>query len=48
MIAGHAAVETIDGMLTALHKARAALVSEIRRDQDKTAARVDATLASRA
>jgi hypothetical protein len=29
MIAGHAAVETIDGMLTALHKARAALVSEI-------------------
>jgi hypothetical protein len=46
--AGGTAVETIDGMLAALHRARAALVAEIRQDQDETAARVDAILASRA
>lgn len=48
IIAGHVAVETIDGTLTALHQARAALVSEIRQDQGKAAAGVDAMLASRA
>jgi hypothetical protein len=46
--AGGTAVEVIDGMLGALHRARAVLVAEIRQDQDETAARVDAMLASRA
>ena len=45
---GHTAVETIDGMLTALHRAGAALVSEIHYDQYKTVAGVDAMVASRA
>ena len=46
--AGGTAVERIDGTLAALHRARAALVTEIRQDQDEAAARVDAMLASRA
>jgi hypothetical protein len=46
--AANTAVDTIDGMLAALHKARAALVAEVRAYDDATAARVDAMLASRA
>ena len=46
--AGGTAVERIDGTLAALHRARAALVTEIRQDQDEAAAREDAMLASRA
>jgi hypothetical protein len=38
----------IDGMLAALHKARADLVAQVRAYDDATAARVDAMLASRA
>jgi hypothetical protein len=45
--AGGTALETIDAMLAGLHKARSALVTEIRADQDATAARVDAMLAER-
>jgi hypothetical protein len=45
--AGGTALDTIDAMLRALHDARAELVTEIRADQDATAARVDAMLAAR-
>ena len=46
--AANMAVDMIDGMLAALHKARAGLVAEVRAHDDATAARVDAMLASRA
>ena len=45
--AANDAVDAIDGMLRALHEARAALVAEIRQSDDATAARVDAMLARR-
>jgi hypothetical protein len=46
--AANVAMGTIDGMLAALHTARATLVAEVRAYDDATAARVDAMLASRA
>jgi hypothetical protein len=45
--AGHTAVEAIDAMLAALHRARAQLVGETREAQDTAAACVDALLARR-
>jgi hypothetical protein len=39
------AVETIDAMLARLHRVRAALVAEIRQDDDAAMARTDALLA---
>ena len=45
--AGGTALDTIDGMLRRLRTARSALVAEIRQDQDRRAARVDAMLAER-
>lgn len=43
--AGHDAVGHIDEALKALHAVRAALISELRKDQDERAVRVDAMLA---
>jgi hypothetical protein len=43
--AANTAVGAIDGMLAELHQARSRLVSEIRRSDDATMARVDAMLA---
>ena len=45
--AGGTALDTIDAMLRRLRTARSALVTEIRQDQDRRAARVDAMLAER-
>jgi hypothetical protein len=44
--AGHSAVGVMDVMLKEIYTARAALVDEIRRDQDATTARIDAMLAT--
>jgi hypothetical protein len=45
--AANTAMDTIDGMLAALHKTRQQLVTEIRAYDDATAARVDAMLRER-
>ncbi|NJP27067.1 hypothetical protein FLW53_23285 [Microbispora sp. SCL1-1] len=45
---GHDAVEHIDAAIAELRRARAALVSELRADEDERAARIDAERARRA
>jgi len=43
--AGHAAIEVIDQIIRDLHTLRGQLVTELRADEDATAARIDAMLA---
>ena len=45
--AANTAMDTIDAMLAGLHRARQALMDEMRQADDATAARVDAMLAGR-
>jgi thiamine monophosphate kinase len=45
--AANTAMDSIDGLLHELHQLRAAMVTEIRRYDDATAARVDALLEKR-
>ena len=45
--AGHEAVKDIDQLVAQLHRVRAELVAELRRDADLRNARVDAMLAER-